>query len=359
MSHLLLILSIAAAGACGALLLPPSLFALRRFARIAQARARFLEEGARIPGSAGAADTRQASLVRNLGARSKGMIGVVAAGCGIVLSDLLRNGVRPFRLLAQALIRSARVARVLQREVSALRIRGFVSGTQQVCELLLLIALAGFILVWLLSGIALVGLCAAVLFVMLTANIAERTLREWESRLREQIPEALRSIGLCFSAGYSLQQALEQTAAETPDPLGAELWQAVCDVAAGRSIEEALGSLEQRTSAAELRFAIVALEVQHRTGGSLQELLESAASAVLAAGDLRRQLSVQTAQARLSARIVALMPLVLIAVLSLAMEGYLQAFFSSFAGLAILVVALGMELAGVLSIRRILGIDLE
>jgi Flp pilus assembly protein TadB len=40
------------------------------------------------------------------------------------------------------------------------------------------------------------------------------------------------------------------------------------------------------------------------------------------------------------------------------MEGYLQTFFSSPEGLAILLVALGMEAIGVIIIRRILGVDL-
>jgi tight adherence protein B len=204
-----------------------------------------------------------------------------------------------------------------------------------------------------------VALCLALGAVFFVAHRAVVLKRAWADRLRGQIPEALRSIGLCFSAGYSLQQALEQTASETPDPLGAELWQTVYDVTAGRSIEEALGGLERRTSASELRFALVALEVQHRTGGSLTELLENAACAVLATSDLRRQLETQTAQARLSARIVSLMPLVLVSLLSLAMDGYLQTFFSSAAGLTLLLLAVGMEVLGVVLIRRILGVALD
>jgi tight adherence protein B len=277
----------------------------------------------------------------------------------VLLTDFLRNGIRPLQGFARVVLRSKRLSEIFCTNVVVLRSRGFVSGARQVCELYCLGALVIFAVLWMLSGLMVVGLCGAGLAVFLATSRAARLKREWEGRLREQIPEALRSIGLCFSAGYSLQQALEQTAAETDDPLGAELWQAVCDVAAGRSIEEALGSLEQRTSATELHFALVALEIQHRTGGSLKELLENAANAVLATGDLHRQLEVQTAQARLSARIVSLMPLVLVILLSLAMEGYLQTFFSSIAGLTVLIVALGMEALGVLAIRRILGIELE
>jgi tight adherence protein B len=212
--------------------------------------------------------------------------------------------------------------------------------------------------VFLLTGMLVVAFCGAVLMVVWLFGKAGKVLERWEGRLVEQIPDALRSLGICVNAGYSLQQAFEQTAQDTPEPLGAELRQASFDVCAGRSIEEALAALEKRTKAADLRFVIVALEIQHRTGGSLQELLENAADAVLASADLRRQLAIQTAQARLSAKVITILPLVLVAALSLAMEGYLQTFFSSPEGLAILFVALGMEAVGILAVRRILGVDL-
>jgi tight adherence protein B len=227
-----------------------------------------------------------------------------------------------------------------------------------VCESLLVALSLLALAVLVLTGMPVTALCAAVLAAVLLFGRAQKVLDQWEGRLVGQIPDALRSLGICFNAGYSLQQAFEQVAEDTSDPLGSELTQVCFDIRAGKGIEEALSALEARAKTADLRFALVSLEIQHRTGGGLQELLENAADAVLASADLRRQLGVQTAQARLSARIVIILPLVLVAVLSMAMEGYLQSFFSSTQGLAILAVASGMELLGVCAIRRILGVDL-
>jgi tight adherence protein B len=227
-----------------------------------------------------------------------------------------------------------------------------------VCESLLVALAVLALIVLVLTGMPLTALCAVVLAAALLFGRAQKALERWEGRLVEQIPDALRSLGICFNAGYSLQQAFEQVAQDSSDPLASELTQVSFDIRAGRGVEEALSALEGRTRAADLRFALVSLEIQHRTGGGLQELLENAADAVCASADLRRQLGVQTAQARLSARIVVILPLVLVAVLSMAMEGYLQSFFSSTQGLTILFVALGMEVLGVCAIRRILGVDL-
>jgi tight adherence protein B len=291
-------------------------------------------------------------------ANSGGAAGASGTVKLVIPAGLRRRGVLPLRPLAAQLLRIPWFRAKCECCAKTLGIKGQAVEPAIVCELLLLASCLIAVLVFVLTGMLVTALCAAALAVGLAFGKAQKTLEGWEGRLVEQIPDALHSLGICFGAGYSLQQAFEQTALDTPDPLGGELKQASFDVRAGRSIEEALSALERRTKATDLRFAVIALEIQHRTGGSLQELLENAADAVIASIDLRRQLTVQTAQARLSARVVTLLPLVLVAVLSLAMEGYLQSFFSSAAGLSILCVALGMEAIGVLLIRRILGVNL-
>jgi tight adherence protein B len=280
-------------------------------------------------------------------------------GNAAFLAGLCQRGVILLRPLSRLLLHIPWLQVSCERCARALTISGYGAvEAGRACELLLAgCGLLG-LLVLLLTGMPVTALCFVALALALAFGKAQKLLGSWGERLVEQIPDALRSLGICFNAGYSLQQAFEQVASDTPDPLGAELKQASFDIRAGRSIGEALSALEGRTRASDFRFAIVALEIQHRTGGSLQDLLENAADAVLASADLYRQLAVQTAQARLSAKVVTILPLALVAVLSLAMEGYLQSFFSSSEGLAILCAALGMEALGIVAIRRILGVDL-
>ena len=274
------------------------------------------------------------------------------------LAGLYRNGIAFLRPMARFALTVPWIRSQCAYCAQALRIKGYVTDTTYICESLLAMTASATLFSFLLTKNLIISLALAIMSAIIVSGRAKKTLEQGEIRLIEQIPDVLRSFGICFNAGYSLQQAFEQTAQETPAPLGMELRQASYDVNAGRSIEEALTALEKRTRAGELRFAIVALEIQHRTGGSLAELLENAAEAVVASCDLRRQLSVQTAQARLSAKVVTILPLVLVGILSLTIDGYLETFFSSSEGLAILFLALGMEALGVFAIRRILGVDL-
>ncbi len=290
--------------------------------------------------------------------RLKGRVGGGEVDRDEVFSVLLRNGVVLFRPLSKLLLRIDPIVRFCGKLVKLLRIKGHNTSVKVILELLMLFAVLIFASIFLLSGMWLVSVFVAIgLLFLITAKV-NKAYAGLESRFVEQIPEALRALGICFGAGFSLQQAFEQVSLETEDPLGAELRQASYDISAGKSVNEALAALESRTNAEDLRFAIVALEIQHRCGGSLKDILDNAADAVVSSVDLRRQLGVQTAQARLSAKVVTVLPLVLVAALSLAMEGYLAAFFSSFEGLMILFVAVAMEIVGIVLIRKILGVNL-
>lgn len=107
----------------------------------------------------------------------------------------------------------------------------------------------------------------------------------------------------------------------------------------------------------ELVFLATALEIQHKTGGSMQRILEAARQSVVDELDLKRTLRTQTAQAKLSAQIVTAMPFALIGVFSLVSPGFLDPFFESAAGLILLAVAIGMQIAGISLVRRLLKVE--
>lgn len=99
-----------------------------------------------------------------------------------------------------------------------------------------------------------------------------------EAALRDEIPDALRSLGVCFRAGLSLMQTLEQTASEMKGPLGELFLSAALVLQTGGTASEALALFRQRADVPELAFVAVALDVQHRSGGSLAAVLDAAGS---------------------------------------------------------------------------------
>jgi len=277
----------------------------------------------------------------------------------VLLEDLCRNGIAFLRPLSNQLIKNKfvkswcmKIGRALEQRVSTVVLRS-------VCELVLMVAIVFGLLVFLLTRQPILAVVGAGMPLWIANQRASAWQRKHRNQLREQLPDALHAIGMCFSAGHTLQQALGHVAVETPDPLGMQLRYTVHEIDVGYGVSEALKRLEQRTNCEELNFVLVALDIHHMTGGSLKELLEGAAASISESLELVRSLEVQTAQARMSARIVTVMPLALVVLLSLIMPDYLTTFFSSPAGFMLLVGAFGLEALGVFMIRRILGIDLD
>lgn len=176
-------------------------------------------------------------------------------------------------------------------------------------------------------------------------------------RMRELLPATFGLLASSLSSGLSLFQAIEYAAHETPEPLARELRLVVDDVGAGMALTEAMERLRARVPLRELDSLVVALELQYRTGGNLCDLLQRAAVSLRGAAGLRRALRVQTSQARFSAKMVGLLPLGLLAVLSLFSGEYISGFFSSTAGIVMFLVALAMEALGYVLVQAVSRVE--
>lgn len=269
----------------------------------------------------------------------------------------LRNGVGFLMPVARALVGTRRIGTLAREGVEVLRGRGLaVSEEPLISVCVALLAVVGV-------GVSLVTfspVCGAAVAACVAAAGLARLHSAQEKRRQElcdAVPDALRSMGVCFQSGLSLMQTLQQVASESRGPLRDLFQRAAHRLEIGEGADEALSTLRQGASVPELAFVAVALDVQHQAGGSLRQVLDAARESVEGEIELRRALKVQTAQAKLSARVVSVMPFVLLAVFSLVSEGFLEPFFASPMGLALLALALGMQAAGVMAVRRMLAVE--
>lgn len=278
---------------------------------------------------------------------------------GGVLAWLARNGVRPLLRPAGFLLRVPQAGDVAFEFVAMAGRRGLVATAESAMSLLLAALILLFFSVWAVSSSLACASAFAVCAAMGAVGFARTRKEKRAALLREGIPDVIRSMSVCFGAGMTLLQTMEQVASEIDDPLRGLFREAAYTLETGGSTNEALDCLKGVHGAEELAFIAVALDVQHRSGGGVLPILESAREAAQDAVDLQRSLRVQTAQAKLSARIVTVMPFVLIALFSLVSEGFLDPFFESAAGFALLLVALFMQAAGVILVRQMLKVDMR
>ncbi len=126
----------------------------------------------------------------------------------------------------------------------------------------------------------------------------------------------------------------------------------------GGSVHDALVHLNSNVALPEVNFIALALDVQHVTGGSVKPIIESTKDMAESKLELIRMLHVKTAQAKLSSRIVTILPFVLLALFSILSPNFLKPFFSSLLGCFVFCIALIMQAAGIIIVRKMLEINI-
>jgi tight adherence protein B len=269
----------------------------------------------------------------------------------------LRNGFSFVTPAARVVLRSRHVTRIVDEIVIALDAKNSAATPESVLSVML-VYLASLIVLIALATRSVVGACAVGLCVVVVAYVLAGSARDKRlEAIRESAPGALESMSACFGAGFTLLQTFKQVGEDVPGYLGLTFERSAHVLETGGSAEEALAILRKGVHASELAFIAVALDVQHLAGGSMKQVLDAARDSMKGELALRRSLRVQTAQAKLSARIVVVMPFILIAVFSLASPDFLTPFFSSVFGYALFALAVFMQAAGVVLVHRALSVD--
>lgn len=187
------------------------------------------------------------------------------------------------------------------------------------------------------------------------ASRAARRARETARRVEAAMPEAFQALAISLGSGHSLAQALRFVGAHAEEPLRSAFLEASLEITCGVPAHEALQELLRRLPAPGLGLVTTALAVSQRTGAPLRDLLGRAAGMVGERIELARRLEVKTAQARLSARLVTAMPVVLMGALTLLSPDF-RAGIASVAGALSVVVALALDAVAWLIIRKIMEV---
>jgi len=185
------------------------------------------------------------------------------------------------------------------------------------------------------------------------ASLVRSADRRYLGRAAGQLPGVAQQLAAALQAGQSLRQALARAARDAPEPVRSELAVVVDELALGSRLETALEGLSARLPARDLRIMVTAILVQLKTGGNLARALASLSERLDERGRLARELRGATAQARMTAWLVAALPLGAGAMAEIAAPGTLAHALGEGPGSMLLAVSAGLYGLGVLWIRRI------
>jgi tight adherence protein B len=203
-------------------------------------------------------------------------------------------------------------------------------------------------------------LLAAVIGVVgaLVPTIVLRTaLSRRADKMREQLPDVLTIMASSLRAGHSFLQALDTTAREIAAPANVEFQRLVAEIRLGRPAEDALEALADRVGSPDFRWAVLAVNIQREVGGNLAEILDNVSDTLRERAQMRRQVRVLTAEGRLSAWVLAILPFAIALYMFAVNPKYISLLFTKQIGLVMLGVGGVLMVLGILWMRKIVDID--
>jgi tight adherence protein B len=172
----------------------------------------------------------------------------------------------------------------------------------------------------------------------------------------EQLPEALDFLGRAMRAGHAFSIALEMLSEESQDPLRQEFRKVHNEHNLGLPIDTALRNLGERVPLLDVKFFVSTVLLQRETGGNLAEILAKLADVIRERFKLKGQVRAISAQGRITAIVLTLIPIALAVLLLMVSPNYLQSMAKDPIGRYMLAGVIIGQVVGYLFIKRIVDI---
>lgn len=221
-----------------------------------------------------------------------------------------------------------------------------------------LICALGFILLGLLIfSIKLLALPFAAVGFFLPTLLVRIKKKSILKKIDQQLPDTIMLLSNSLKAGYSFMQAVDVASKELPPPISLEFKQLLKEVNLGVNAETALESLSGRVQSEDMRLVMLAVLIQRQIGGNLSEILDNISDTIRSRIKLKGEISVLTAQGRISGVIISLLPIALGFALFVVNPTYIIVLFTDPLGMMMLGASVIMQLIGIFFIRKIIRIE--
>ncbi len=205
------------------------------------------------------------------------------------------------------------------------------------------------------------GIIGALIFAVLVGAImvfgvrhkARKRMRNFE----KQLPDTLQLLAGTLRAGYSLPQGLEAVSKEITDPMGYELTRVMTEARLGRELEDSLNSTAERLESDDFAWAVMAISIQREVGGNLNELLMTVSDTMVARERLHGEVAALTAEGKLSAVILGMLPPGLGCVMYVMNPDYINPLFTTTMGKVLIGIALTLMCIGMGWMKKVITIN--
>jgi tight adherence protein B len=182
----------------------------------------------------------------------------------------------------------------------------------------------------------------------------QRKVRAFNNQIVDML--TLMSNGL--KAGFSLLQTIGIVSEDMQPPISREFGRMLRQINMGLPLEDGLNELLDRVKSPDLELVVTAILIQRQVGGNLSEVLDNISHTIRERVILKNQVKVLTSQGRLSGIIISLLAPALAFIIYMMNPEFMVVLVKEPLGIVMLVVAVILQIIGVVFIRRIVDIDI-
>jgi tight adherence protein B len=172
-----------------------------------------------------------------------------------------------------------------------------------------------------------------------------------------QLPDAFMMMSSSLQAGASLNKALEDMVAQSPEPLSQEFGLLVKKLRLGITLEDALVDMERRLPIQSFVMASSAIRISREVGGNLVETIKSMAKTLRRKKTMEGKIDSLTAQGRAQGMFMAALPVAVAVMLNFLEPEAMEKLWTTREGLMVLFVMVVMEVMGYHFIKQVTFID--
>ena len=172
-----------------------------------------------------------------------------------------------------------------------------------------------------------------------------------------QLPEALELVGRALRAGHTFTSGMGMVVSEFADPIRTEFQTTLEEINFGLGVTVALDNLMDRVDCPDLNFFVVSVKIQNESGGNLAEIIGNISWLIRERFKLKGRIQVLSAEGRMAAWVLCLLPFGVGGVVQLLNPGYLNLLFSDPIGLIMTYVVFGLMTVGLVVIRKMIRIE--
>lgn len=182
--------------------------------------------------------------------------------------------------------------------------------------------------------------------------MAKRRQNDFTKHFAEAIDVITRGI----RSGLPVGECLSVIAREFEGPLGEEFTMIIEGQRLGMTLEEIMTRALKRVPTPEFKFFAIVLQIQKQTGGNLADTLENLSEVLRDRKRMQDKIQALSSEAKSSAAIIASLPFVVLALLSVVNPDYVGVLFGE--GIHLIYIGLTTMGVGVLVMRQMINFDI-